>query len=119
MAGDEVSPVGRTRTAPAAAELARQLRLGLGSCQHFEQGYYAAHRHLQGEDLDVMVLVGDYIYEGPGRAGEVRRHVGAEADTLVDYRNRHALYKTDPDLQRLHAAVPWLVTWDDHEVDNN
>ena len=119
MAGDEVSPVGRTRTAPAAAELARQLRLGLGSCQHFEQGYYAAHRHLQGEDLDVMVFVGDYIYEGPGRAGEVRRHVGAEADTLVDYRNRHALYKTDPDLQRLHAAVPWLVTWDDHEVDNN
>ena len=118
-AGDEVSPVGRTRTAPAVSELPRQVRLGLGSCQHFEQGYYAAHRHLQAEDLDVMVFVGDYIYEGPGRAGSVRRHVGGEARTLADYRNRHAQYKTDPDLQRLHAAVPWLVTWDDHEVDNN
>ena len=66
-----------------------------------------------------MVFVGDYIYEGPGRAGEARRHVGGEADTLADYRNRHAQYKSDPDLQRLHAAVPWLVTWDDHEVDND
>ena len=66
-----------------------------------------------------MVFVGDYIYEGAGRAGDVRRHVGGEARTLADYRNRHAQYKTDRDLQRLHAAVPWLVTWDDHEVDNN
>jgi alkaline phosphatase D len=118
-AGDELSPVGRTRTAPSAGELAQHLRIGLGSCQHFEHGYYAAHRHLEAEDLDVMVFVGDYIYEGPGRAGTVRRHVGGEARTLADYRNRHAQYKTDPDLQRLHAAVPWLVTWDDHEVDNN
>jgi alkaline phosphatase D len=120
MAGDEVSPVGRTRTAPAVAELPKQLRVGLGSCQNFQQGYYAAHRHLQGEDLDVMVFVGDYIYEGPGGPdADVRRHVGGEARTLADYRNRHAQYKTDQDLQGLHAAVPWLVTWDDHEVDNN
>jgi alkaline phosphatase D len=119
MAGDEISPVGRTRTAPAASELPQRWRFGLGSCQHFEQGFYAAHRHLKAEDLDVMVFVGDYIYEGPGRADNVRRHVGGEARTLADYRNRHAQYKTDQDLQRLHAAVPWLVTWDDHEVDNN
>jgi alkaline phosphatase D len=119
MAGGEVSPVGRTRTAPAVAGLPQRLRFGLGSCQHFELGYYAAHRHLNAEDLDLMVFVGDYIYEGPGRAGSVRRHVGGEARTLVDYRNRHAQYKTDPDLRSLHAAVPWLVTWDDHEVDNN
>jgi alkaline phosphatase D len=118
-AGDEVSPVGRTRTTPAASESPQQVRIGLGSCQHFEHGYYAAHRHLEAEDLDVMVFVGDYIYEGPGRAGGVRDHVGGEARTLAGYRNRHAQYKTDPDLQRLHAAVPWLVTWDDHEVDNN
>jgi alkaline phosphatase D len=118
-AGDEVSAVGRTRTAPAASEMPPQLRFGLASCQHFEHGFYAAHRHLRDEDLDLMVFVGDYIYEGPARAGEVRRHVGGEARTLTDYRNRHAQYKTDPDLQRLHAAVPWLVTWDDHEVDNN
>jgi alkaline phosphatase D len=119
MAGDEVSPVGRTRTAPAIAEPAGQLRLGLGSCQHFEHGYYASHRHLRAEDLDLMVFVGDYIYEGPEHPGTVRRHVGGETRTLVDYRNRHAQYKTDPELQRLHASVPWLVTWDDHEVDNN
>ena len=119
MAGDEVSRVGRTRTAPAPVESPGRLRLGLGSCEHFEHGYYAAHRHLTAEDLDLMVFVGDYIYEGPARPGGVRRHVGGEARTLADYRNRHAQYKTDPDLQGLHAAVPWLVTWDDHEVDNN
>jgi alkaline phosphatase D len=119
IAGDEVSPVGRTRTAPAVEELPPQLRFGLGSCQHFEHGFYAAHRHLSAEDLDLMMFVGDYIYEGPGRSGTVRRHAGGEARTLVEYRNRHAQYRGDPDLQRLHAAVPWLVTWDDHEVDNN
>ena len=112
-------PSGARGPRPRLAELPQQLRFGLGSCQHFEVGYYAAHRHLKAEDLDLMVFVGDYIYEGPGRAGNVRRHVGGEARTLADYRNRHAQYKTDPDLQRLHAAVPWLVTWDDHEVDNN
>src|SRR5919108_841556 len=119
IAGDEVSPVGRTRTAPAATDTPARLRLGLGSCQHFEHGYYAAHRHLAAEDLDLMVFVGDYIYEGPAHAGEVRRHRGGEVRTLTDYRNRHAQYKTDRDLQALHAALPWLVTWDDHEVDNN
>jgi alkaline phosphatase D len=119
IAGAEVSPVGRTRTAPAAAELPPQLRFGLGSCQHFEYGYYAAHRHLLAEDLDLMVFVGDYVYEGAGRTGRPRRHSGGESRTLTQYRNRHAQYKTDRDLQRLHAAVPWLVTWDDHEVAND
>ena len=118
-AGGEVSPVGRTRTAPAAGDEPGRLRFGLGSCQHYEHGYYGAHRHLAAEDLDLMVFVGDYIYEGAGRADDVRRHVGGEARTLTDYRNRHAQYKTAEYLQRLHAAVPWLVTWDDHEVDNN
>jgi alkaline phosphatase D len=119
IAGDHVSPVGRTRTAPASAELPQQLRFGLGSCQHFEYGYYAAHRHLVAEDLDLMVFVGDYVYEGAGRTGRPRRHADGEARTLLQYRNRHAQYKTDPDLQRLHAAVPWLLTWDDHEVAND
>ena len=119
IAAGEVSPVGRTRTAPAVGDSPGRLRFGLGSCQHFEHGFYGAHRHLAAEDLDLMVFVGDYIYEGAGRAGEVRRHVGGEAQTLTDYRNRHAQYKTAEYLQRLHAAVPWLVTWDDHEVDNN
>ena len=119
IAGDEVSPIGRTRTAPAAADTPARLRFGVASCQHFEHGYYGAHRHLAAEDLDLMVFVGDYIYEGAARTGDVRRHRGGEARTLTDYRNRHAQYKTDRDLQRLHATVPWLVTWDDHEVDNN
>jgi alkaline phosphatase D len=119
FAGGDVSPTGRTRTAPAADELPQQLRFGLGSCQHFEYGYYAAHRHLLAEGLDLMVFVGDYIYEGSGRPGRPRRHTAGEARTLVEYRNRHAQYKTDHDLQRLHAAVPWLVTWDDHEVAND
>jgi alkaline phosphatase D len=119
MAGDEVSPVGRTRTAPAPEAPPGQLRFGLGSCQNFESGYYAAHRHLKDDDVDLMVFVGDYIYEGPGRPDRVRRHIGGEPRTLEEYRNRHAQYKTDPDLQALHAAVPWVLTWDDHEVDNN
>ena len=119
IADGESSPVGRTRTAPGPEEQPSLLRLAFGSCQHFEFGFYAAHRHIAAEDVDLMVFVGDYIYEGPGRPERVRRHRGAEARSLAQYRNRYALYKTDPDLQRLHAAVPWLVTFDDHEVDND
>jgi alkaline phosphatase D len=118
-AGDTVSPIGRTRTAPDPQTSPERLRYGFASCQHFEVGYFAAYRHLLAEDLDLMVFLGDYIYEGPGRDGRVRRHTDGEARTLVQYRNRQAQYKTDPDLQRLHAAVPWLITWDDHEVDND
>jgi alkaline phosphatase D len=118
-AGDAVSPIGRTRTAPAARARPRQLRFGFASCQHFEVGFYGAHRHLRAEDADLVIFLGDYIYEGRGRPGRVRQHIGDELSTLAEYRNRHAQYKTDPDLQRLHAAVPWLVTWDDHEVDND
>ena len=118
-AGDAVSPIGRTRTAPDPRARPQRLRYGFASCQHFEVGYYGAHRHLEAEDVDLMFFLGDYIYEGPSRPGRVRQHVGDEVRTLVEYRNRHAQYKTDPDLQRLHAAVPWLVTWDDHEVDND
>jgi len=119
VAGSDDSPVGRTRTAPARLDRPQRLRFAFGGCQHFEHGYYAAHRHLVGEDLDLMVFLGDYVYEGRGRPGRVRRHAGAEARSLDQYRNRYAQYKLDPDLQDLHAAVPWLVTWDDHEVDND
>jgi alkaline phosphatase D len=119
IAANETSAVGRTRTAPRAGDRPARLRLAFGSCQQFEHGFYAAHRHLAAENLDLMLFVGDYIYEGRGRPGRVRRHVGGEARSLAQYRNRYAQYKSDPDLQRLHAAVPWLVTWDDHEVDND
>jgi alkaline phosphatase D len=116
---DEVSPVGRTRTAPALHAWVDRLRLAVASCQHYEQGYFSAYRHLAAEDVDLVVFVGDYIYESSWGDQLIRRHAGPEPSTLVEYRNRHAQYRADPDLQRMHALVPWLVTWDDHEVDND
>jgi alkaline phosphatase D len=117
--GDEVSPVGRTRTADAGTSNPDRLRFAVASCQHYEQAYFAAHRHLLDERLDLMLFVGDYIYESNWGDDLVRRHVGPEANTLERYRVRHAQYKTDTDLQALHAVVPWAFTWDDHEVEND
>jgi alkaline phosphatase D len=91
MVRDEVSPVGRTRTAPAMQAPLERFRCAVASCQQYEQGYFSAYR----------------------------RHAGPEPQTLVEYRNRYAQYRTDPDLQHMHALLPWLVTWDDHEVDND
>jgi alkaline phosphatase D len=113
------SPPARTRTAPPADSLPDSLRFAFASCQHFETGLYTAYEHMVQEPLDLVIHLGDYIYEGAGRPGQVRQHVGGELHTLEDYRNRHAQYKTDPHLQAAHAAFPWLVTWDDHEFDNN
>ena len=119
MAGEAVSPVGRTRTAPAANSPVDRLRFAFASCQQYEQGFYAAHRHMAAEDLDLVVFLGDYIYESSWGSRHVRKHEGPEPYTLEQYRNRYARYKSDADLQRSHAAFPWLVTWDDHEVDND
>ncbi len=119
MAGEAVSPVGRARTAPAAGAAVERLRFAFASCQQYEQGFYAAHRHMADEDLDLVVFLGDYIYESSWGSRHVRKHEGPEPYSLEQYRNRHARYKSDPDLQRCHAAFPWLVTWDDHEVDND
>ena len=118
-AGDAVSPTGRTRTAPAAAADVQRLRFAFASCQHFEQGHFGAYRHLAAEEVDLIVFLGDYIYETSWGRKHVRKHSGPEASTLIGYRNRHAQYKTDPDLQAMHAQVPWLFTWDDHEVSND
>ena len=121
MAGDAVSPVGRTRAAPAADDQHTPLAFAVASCQHYEHGFFAAYRDMAQQPLDLVIHVGDYIYEASwGRRADFVRHVGApEPYTLNDYRNRYALYKTDPHLQAAHAACPWLVTWDDHEVDND
>jgi alkaline phosphatase D len=119
MAGNAVSATGRTRTAPAAGAAVDRLRFAFASCQQYEQGFYAAHRHLAAEDLDLVVFLGDYIYESSWGSRHVRKHEGPEPYTLEQYRNRYARYKSDADLQRSHAAFPWLVTWDDHEVDND
>src|SRR5688572_1656957 len=119
MAGEDVSAVGRTRTAPAADAKVDKLRFAIGSCQHYEQGWFTPHAHLAGENLDLMLWLGDYIYESSWGDALVRKHAGPEAYTLPDYRLRYAQYRTDPDLQRTHAAVPWMFAWDDHEVDND
>jgi alkaline phosphatase D len=117
--GKELSPIGRTRTAPALNSSIQKLNFAFVSCQDWQNGYYTAYRHLADEDIELVVHLGDYIYEyGPQTSG-VRQHNSPEIVTLADYRNRHALYKTDPNQQAAHAAFPWIVTWDDHEVDNN
>ncbi|GAA0487128.1 alkaline phosphatase D family protein [Streptomyces sp. NPDC046215] len=128
-AGRWTSPVGRTRTAPAADALVGEARLGLISCQQYDEGYYTALRHLADEDLDAVFFVGDYIYENAINAQAGARRYPADRAlpdfynhwtvNLDDFRQRYALYKTDPDLQAAHAAHPWYVTWDDHEVENN
>jgi alkaline phosphatase D len=117
----ETSPVGRTRTAPRPQDRPAQLRFAVASCQHYEHGYYTAYRHMAREDLDLVLHLGDYIYENgvSNHPLAVRRHLGRETRTLAEYRNRYALYKSDPDLQAAHAAFPWLAVWDDHEVEND
>lgn len=117
-AGDAVSPVGRTRTAPAP-DASDPFRFSFASCQMYEQGYFTAHRHMAEEDLDLVVFLGDYIYEHSWGKNDVRKHEGHEVYTLDQYRNRYACYKSDSDLQRCHSRFPWIVTWDDHEVDND
>jgi alkaline phosphatase D len=117
-AGDATSAVGRLRTAPLGTAVAG-LRFAVASCQHYEQGLYTAYAHMAREELDLVTHLGDYIYEGATIGGRVRQHAGLECRTLDDYRRRYAQYKTDPLLQAAHARCPWIVTWDDHEVDNN
>lgn len=118
-AGGYRSVVGRTRTAPARDAATAELRLAIASCQHYEQGYFCAYRHMLADDLDAIVHVGDYIYESSWGVQRVRSHTVPEAVTLGDYRLRYALYRSDKDLQAAHARYPWLVTWDDHEVEND
>jgi alkaline phosphatase D len=118
-AGDAQSTVGRTRTAPRADAAAQRLRFAFASCQQYEQGYYGAYRHMVADSPDLVAFLGDYIYESSWGREHVRSHASGEAYTLSDYRARHALYRSDPDLQAAHAACPWIVTWDDHEVDND
>ena len=115
----EESRIGRTRTAPAPGVMAERLRFAVGSCQSWDTGHFTAHRHLAEEDLDLFVFLGDYIYEGMPGDSDVRRSNPQDTDSLDGFRNRHAHYKSDPNLQASHAAFPWLVTWDDHEVIND
>lgn len=117
--GQAASGVGHTRTAPGPDADVRRLRLALASCQHFEQGFFAAHREIAARDIDFVLFVGDYIYEGSSPAYTARQHGSWTPHALDEYRARHALYKRDADLQAAHAAHPWIVTLDDHEVVND
>jgi len=118
-AGDAQSPVGRARTAPGFAAQPKRLKFAIASCQHYEQGYFGAYRHMAADDPDLILFLGDYIYESSWGGNHVRKHNGPEPMTLEDYRIRYGLYKGDADLQAGHAACPWIVTWDDHEVEND
>jgi alkaline phosphatase D len=118
-AGGARSPVGRTRTAPKADATPARLRLAVASCQMYEHGYFTPYQQVVADDPDLVVHVGDYIYERSWGKARVRRHDAPECHTLEDYRARHALYRSDPDLQRAHATCPWLLVWDDHEVAND
>ena len=118
-AGDATSAIGRTRTAPISSAMPERLRFAFASCSHWEQGYFTAYEHMAKDELDLAFHLGDYIYEYEARDNLVRKHAGPKLRTLGDYRIRHAQYKTDPHLQAAHARCPWVVTWDDHEFENN
>lgn len=118
-AGDAQSPVGRTRTMPVATATPEKLRFAFASCQHYEQGLFTAYEHMAKDNLDLVFHLGDYIYEYPGKDKLVRKHAGGKLKSLEDYRIRHAQYRADPLLHRMHAQCPWIVTWDDHEFENN
>ena len=121
-ANGEISQTGRTKTAPASA--ASAMAFAFASCQQYEHGYFTAYKHMAQDDLDLVIHLGDYIYEYDTNSytatgGNARANSNHEIVNLADYRERHAQYKTDPDLQAAHGAFPWLVTFDDHEIDNN
>jgi alkaline phosphatase D len=113
------SRVGRTRTLPQADAAVARLRLAVASCQNIEHGYFAAYRHIVADQPDLIVHLGDYVYEGTWGQNLVRPLRLGEAQTLAEYRQRHAIYKRDPDLQEAHAMFPWVMVWDDHEVAND
>ncbi|SIR98218.1 alkaline phosphatase D [Haladaptatus litoreus] len=114
------SPIGRTKTAPAPDSDIDELSFAFASCQNYPSGYYTSHEHLAEEELDVAFHLGDYIYEGSAQGSFDRGHEPPrQCKSLSDYRIRHAQYKSDSNLQDSHAAFPWIVTWDDHEVENN
>ena len=118
-AGGARSPVGRTATAPARGASPERLRLAVASCQQYEHGYYTAYQAMVADEPDLILHLGDYIYELSWGDRRIRQHGTPECHSLDDYRARYALYKGDPLLQAAHQACPWLLTWDDHEVEND
>ncbi|UYQ66016.1 alkaline phosphatase D family protein [Streptomyces peucetius] len=122
-AGSYVSPVGRTRTTPPPWTTPRELRFAFASCQAWQDGFFTAYEHMAGEDLDLVVHLGDYLYEygvksnRRGVTTDSRFHT--ETLDLARYRLQYGLYKSEAPLQQAHARFPWIMTFDDHEVENN
>ena len=110
------SVIGRTRTAPASPT--DKIKFAFASCQQFHAGYYTPYAHMAKDDIDVVLFLGDYIYESAGGTGD-RQVEGPEPMTRDDYRKRYAIYRSDKNLREVHRLFPWIITWDDHEVDNN
>jgi alkaline phosphatase D len=117
--GDFTSEVGRTRTLPCDDAQVDAVRIGFTTCQRYPSGWYVVQRDMAAQQLDLVISLGDYIYEGGGRNGRARTHELNEPWDLTGYRDRYGLYKSDPDLRALHASAPFMAIWDDHEVDNN
>lgn len=122
--GDVESEIGRTKTAPAPGAMTESVRFAFASCQRWDHGFYTAYRDMAEQDVDLVVHLGDYIYEyrvsgNRLRDGKFGFLALAESNNLDQYRARYALHKTDPHLKEMHRLAPWIVTWDDHEVHNN
>jgi alkaline phosphatase D len=117
--GNRASALGRTRTAPAPGTVVSRLKFASACCQKYEDGHYTAYQHMLAENLDFVLFLGDYIYEKAAKLGKPREHDLPLAETLEHYRARYGLYKGDENLQAVHAAFPWIVTWDDHEFAND
>lgn len=121
------SPVGTTRTLPAAN--AASVKFAVFSCTLYSAGYFNAYDAAGKSGAQYALHLGDYIYEygsDPSKFGNsdavTLGRVTAPINDIVsldDYRTRYALYRTDPNLQALHAAMPWITVWDDHEFANN
>lgn len=115
--GDHVSAVGRTRTLPAPGARVETLRIAATCCQAYKSGYYTVYEQLAGDDVACVLFLGDYIYEL--EPGNVRDHGLAPAQTLDEFRRFYAVHRADDKLQAAHLASPWIVIWDDHEVEDN
>ncbi|WP_405731597.1 alkaline phosphatase D family protein [Streptomyces sp. NBC_01537] len=114
------SRTGRTRTAPKAGSSPESLRIALASCQNWQHGYFTVYQDMLAQKPDLVVFIGDFIYESTAYSYRVRRHEGSgEPKTLTQYRARYEQYGTDPDLQAMRAAAPFVVTFDDHEVEDD
>ena len=114
------SAIGRTRTAPQGA--VDRLRVAVCSCASLAHGYFHSYRRVaERADLDVVVHLGDYIYEyGTGEYGDLREYEPAtEIVSLGDYRTRYAQYRRESDLQEMHRQHPMVAVWDDHESADN